>query len=85
MNRPRAVDFLDPKDKEENSFESEKEFLDEAPIVVSESENEKIEDSEFEGGTEGENEFKNDSLSTATVLPSGAISKGTIKIINTLN
>ena len=80
MNRPRAVDFLDP-----DSFEGEKEFLDEAPIVVSESESEsekeKIEDSEFEGGAEEENEFKNDSLSTATVLPSGAISKGTIKTL----
>ena len=52
MNRPRAVDFLDPEEEEKNSFEGEKEFLDEAPIVVSESESEsekeKIEDSELQ-------------------------------------
>ena len=79
MNRPRAVDFL------ENDGPAEREeFSDEEPIIIGQDDNEneigggeEIEDVEENDLSEIESESESEVINT---LPSGAISKGKIKI-----
>lgn len=79
MNRPRAVDFLEPEEQEEIRFENRKQFVDEN---VFEDKFETSSDFELEKRSneenENENEIDHDFPIETSVLPSGAISKGTI-------